>query len=191
MIKLYSFLLASFFLFHSGDDPKIKELKDYYRANLSLFSKQNMSGNLQVQCAYFPIQLVQKESIGKISKSKDREYTFQLLLSSNATTDFLKIHSDTMTLDKKVVYYSFDFKQDILLKADGKRIGNPLYYSFERSEFSGVPARCTFSLCVPKRTKKLEIVVSDKFVDATVDSFEFDMQAIAAFDKKIENTLNH
>lgn len=191
MIKICSFLLASIFFFPKGDDKKLKELKESYRANLSCFSKQNMAGNLQIQCAYFPIQLIQNETSMSSSKSKKREYTFQLLLSSSTTTDFLKIKSDSMTMDQKIIYYSFDFKKDIQVKIDGKLIGNPLYYTFERSNFSGAPARCLVSLSIPSKTKKLEIIVNDKIVDKAKESFEFDMKAIEAFDKKVEQTLTH
>lgn len=189
MIKICSYLLMSMLFFQSNDNPKIKELKAYYSANLKTFKKQNATGNLQLECAYYPIQLIQKEQHIAASKSKNREYTFQLLISANGKEDFLKASSDTLSFEEKIIYYSSDFQKDIQVKLDGKAIGNPAYYSFERSHFSGLPAKCIMSLVIPTKTKRLEISVNDRIFDKTVDCFEFDMQAVEAFDKKVAQTL--
>ena len=155
--------------FQSDDNPKIKELKAFYSANLKTFKKQNIAGNLQLECVYYPIQLIQKEQLITPCKSKNREYTFQLLITANGKEDFLKATSDTLSFEEKIIYYSSDFQKDIQVKLDGKAVGNPAFYSFERSHFSGLPAKCILSLIIPTKTKRLEISVNDRVFDKTVD----------------------
>lgn len=189
-MNIVSYFLTFFLLFPLDENPNTKELKDYYRNHLETFNKKDLNGKLQIQCGYFPIQLIQKNTSKNSKGSKSREYTFQLLISSENKSDFLKVETDTLSFEEKVVYYSFELQKEIKLIADGKNIGNPNLYSFERSFNTGAPSRSLMNLMIPKGTKKLEIIVNDKIYDKVENRFVFDMQTIESFDKKIENTLN-
>lgn len=198
MKAIYSIVL----LFASLSSNSIKlECSDYkqaYNQRLSIFTREETSGELNMKMTIFPRQykIADLTLQGEISdawelqESKGNELYFSLELTCPSTgqTEFLNLQSDQANFNQRVEYYHFKFFSDIKVELDNNRV-TIAGFQFERLFNISPKGKFYGTIPISKKSKKLKITIADKIYDHVSNEFEFDLQNFKKLPKlkKIKN----
>lgn len=186
-----SIIVISMLFFSFTFPPKkvnIENFIKFYQNNLSSFEKNETAGILNTKIQFIPadfttIKLLNEdiELAKEFQRETNNPLTFRVQLSvpSIGLKEFLQLESDTLSFEDRVVYYSFNFKNDILYQWDNEVMKSVNDFHFERL-FNMSPFG-NFDITIPKPSKKvkrLKIIVRDRIYDNTINSFEFEMKKI-------------
>jgi hypothetical protein len=160
------------------------------------FQKSFNDKNASYTLIYFPNELqyinalknnlmTENEALVWLKESRKR-MTFNLKIElTKSNLEFLKFDNDSLNYEQKINYYSFYFLNDIEIFTDNKKKLKVENFHFERNFGTSRKGDFTFSIDVPKKYRKMEVIITDKIIGTQKVYFEFEREKINALPKLI------
>ena len=177
VVKLLGSLLLLIGCISSGTSLKGVEPEayiHYYKAHQEEFKKVQSNGEAVYSFAYLPkeLMLIQaiknkqltNDEVTNWMKEKETEFTFLLQVSipQNGTKEFLKFEKDTRSYEERLLYYAFQFQNDLQLFKDNSEKLPITSFHFERNYGSSPIGTFTFTCRKPKKFKSIQFRMNDK-----------------------------